>query len=159
MADLKALKPLEFQNWVIRRIYGSHHPRKSGDTGIDGYSFFEHLPVQVKQSERVGRPVVDEFQTAVGRTGMHKGYIVAFSFSRDAKIEAARVKAEKKGPDIELVEVKDLTEGPPDAVTPKLIEIFKTMPGPNFLDLPEPEPRPRSAMPSLRQLAQSETVG
>lgn len=157
--DLKALKPLEFQNWVIRRIYGSHHPRKSGDMGIDGYSFFERLPVQVKQSERVGRPVIDEFETAVARTGMHKGYVIAFSFSRDAKIEAARVKAEKKGPEIELIEVKDLTEGPPDRVTPRLIEIFKTMPSPNFLDLPEPEPRPRSAMPSLRQLKQNEGVG
>ena len=29
--------------------------------GIDGYTFLEKLPVQVKQVERVGRPEIDSF--------------------------------------------------------------------------------------------------
>ena len=81
-SDLKTLRPFEFQNWVIQRVLGSHSPRKSGDMGIDGFSFFEMLPIQVKQSERVGRNVVDNFETATELTGKHKGYIVAFSFTR-----------------------------------------------------------------------------
>ena len=105
--QLRALKPFEFQNWVIQRLNGSHAPRKSGDMGIDGYSFLEHLPIQVKQSERVGRPVVDGFETAVERSGKGKGYIVAFSFSRGAYEEVARVKREK-GLEIEVIKVEAL---------------------------------------------------
>jgi len=37
--DLTALKPFEFQNWVMQRIHGTHSPRKTGDMGIDGFSF------------------------------------------------------------------------------------------------------------------------
>ena len=80
--QLRALKPFEFQNWVIQRMHGTHAPRKTADMGIDGYSFMLHEPVQVKQSESVGRPVVDAFQTAVQRAGKAKGYIVGLSFTR-----------------------------------------------------------------------------
>jgi hypothetical protein len=82
--QLHALKPFEFQNWVIQQMHGSHAPRKVGDMGIDGYSFMLHEPIQVKQSEHVGRPVIDGFQTAVERSGKAKGYVVAFSFTRGA---------------------------------------------------------------------------
>ncbi|MGH3133123.1 MAG: DNA methyltransferase [Gaiellaceae bacterium] len=80
--DLWDLDPHEFQNFVIKRVYGSHSPRKVGDLGIDGYSFLEKLPIQVKQSDHVGRNVVDNFETAIRRAGKHKGYILAFSFTR-----------------------------------------------------------------------------
>jgi hypothetical protein len=42
--DLKALKPFEFQSWVIGRINGTHSPRKSGDVGIDGHTFLLTTP-------------------------------------------------------------------------------------------------------------------
>ena len=32
--------------------------------GIDGYSFMVHDPIQVKQSEKVGRNVIDNFETS-----------------------------------------------------------------------------------------------
>jgi SAM-dependent methyltransferase len=51
--DLRKLRPFEFQNWVIDAIHGSHSPRRTSDMGIDGYSFFERLPIQVKQSDSV----------------------------------------------------------------------------------------------------------
>lgn len=109
--DLRALKPFEFQNWIIQQVHGTHAPRKSGDMGIDGFSFFERLPIQVKQSERVGRNVVDNFETAIRRDGKHKGYVFAFSFTRGAHEEAARVKSE--GLEIALVRVTDLLGPPP----------------------------------------------
>jgi DNA modification methylase len=106
--DLRDLEPHEFQNFVIKRVYGTHSPRKTGDMGIDGYSFLEQLPIQVKQSDRVGRNVVDNFETAIRRAGKHKGYVLAFSFTRGAFEEAARVRAE--GLEIALIEISTLFE-------------------------------------------------
>lgn len=105
-ADLKELSPFEFQNWVIDAMNGAHSPRKVGDMGIDGFSFLTRDPIQVKQSERVGRPVMDAFQTALRRHGSDTGYVVAFSFSRGAVEEAARAK--KDGLNINLVRVSEL---------------------------------------------------
>lgn len=104
--DLRELGHFEFQNWIVRYVHGNHAPRKVGDMGIDGYSFFERLPIQIKQSERVGRNVIDNFETAVRRDGSHKGYVIAFSFTRGAYEEAARVKSE--GLEIALITVSEL---------------------------------------------------
>lgn len=105
-ADLMRLSPFEFQNWVIDVMNGSHSPKKVGDMGIDGFSFLTKDPIQVKQSERVGRPVIDAFQTAIRRHGSDTGYVVAFSFSKGAVEEAARSKRE--GIAINLVRVSEL---------------------------------------------------
>ncbi len=92
LSDLRALSPFEFQNWVIDAMNGAHSPRKTGDMGIDGLSFLTRDPVQVKQTARVGRPVIDSFQTAVRRHGADTGYVVAFGVSRGSVEEAARAK-------------------------------------------------------------------
>lgn len=105
-ADLKELSPFEFQNWVIDAMNGSHSPRKVGDMGIDGFSFLTRDPIQVKQSERVGRPVIDAFQTALRRHGSDTGYVVGFSFSRGAVEEVARARSE--GLAINLIRVSEL---------------------------------------------------
>ena len=110
--DLKDYKPFEFQNWVINELHGIPSSRKTGDMGIDGYSFFEHHPIQVKQSERVGRNVVDNFETALNRYYKDRkdkvGYIVAFSFTKGAKEEVARAK--KEGTVIKLITVKEILD-------------------------------------------------
>lgn len=108
-ADLKKLDPHEFQNWIIGRVLGTHSPRKRPDGGIDGFSFLEQLPIQVRRREKVGRIEIDAFQAAVARTRKHKGYYVAFSYTRDAYAEVARAKREG-GPEIALVTVADLVE-------------------------------------------------
>jgi len=151
--DLRKLRPFEFQNWAINRINGTHSPRKSGDMGIDGYSFMEQLPVQVKQSG-AGRVTVDTFETAIERSGNNKGYIIAFSFTKDAREEVARVKAEK-GMEIELVEVATLVNAPPDKITPELSDLFPALPK-DFLGLPLPPPRSKAARPSLEELVRSD---
>lgn len=144
---LRKLKPFEFQNWVIRRIDGAHFPRKTGDMGIDGFSFLERVPVQIKRSDRVGRPVVDNFETAVERHGSDRGYIVAFSFTRGAHEEVARVKA-AKGLKIDLVTVEELLLGTSDLVAPMLNR--------SILDIPLPKARPREAMPTAGKLIESD---
>ena len=111
--DLKGFKPYEFQYWAINEMHATPSPRKSGDMGIDGFSFLEHHPIQVKQSEGIGRNVIDNFETAIKRyyktqTKEMKGYIVAFSFGKGAYEEVARVK--KEGLEIKLVTVQDILD-------------------------------------------------
>jgi DNA modification methylase len=136
--DLRALGPFEFQHWIIQRVMGTPSPRDVADMGIDGYSFFEQLPIQVKQSERVGRNPVDNFETAILRAKKHKGYLVAFSFTKTAYEEAARAKREGLV-EVVLVKVEDVVrvgnlidsadrEGRPPVltgVTPDLMGLFR----------------------------------
>jgi hypothetical protein len=110
--DLKSFKPFEFQYWAINEMHGTPSSKVVGDMGIDGLSFINHYPIQVKQSESVGRPVVDNFETALRRYYKTKkemvGYIVAFSFTSGAHEEVARAKNE--GMKIELVKVQDIID-------------------------------------------------
>lgn len=144
--DLRSLKPFEFQNWVIQRFNGTFSPRKSGDMGIDGLSFFHHRPIQVKQSEHVGRNVVDNFETAIERAGKDKGYIVAFSFTKDAREEVARAKAAHKA-EVELVTVDELLERVPD--------LSETVSGQLIPDIPLPPARDEKSRPSMEELVKS----
>jgi len=146
-ADLRELKPFEFQNWVIQRFNGTFAPRKSGDMGIDGLSFFNHYPIQVKQSDKVGRNIVDNFETAVERSGKTKGYIAAFGFTKGAYEETARAKSVGKV-EIQLMTVAELLERVPDlgaADTGQLVP-----------DMPLPQPRPSDDRPSVDELVESE---
>ena len=111
--DLRHFKPYEFQYWIINEMHGTGSPRKSGDMGIDGLSFLEHYPIQIKQSESIGRNVIDNFQTAIRRyckadSKNMKGYIVGFSFGEGAYEEVARIK--KEGIEITLVTVQDILD-------------------------------------------------
>ena len=104
--ELKNLTPFEFQNWVMEKLLARINPRKTGDMGIDGY-YIDGTPIQVKQSEDVGRNVVDNFETAIQRSGKDKGVIVAFSFTKGAYEEVARAKNEM-GLDIKLKTVEEI---------------------------------------------------
>ena len=109
--ELHKLEPFEFQNWVIEEMQAHHSRKKVGDMGIDGFIpkdlFRNPAGIQVKQSESVGRNVVDNFKAALDRAKYKKGYIVAFSFGSGAVEEAARLKNGKEI-DIELITVEDL---------------------------------------------------
>ncbi|MBZ9572263.1 restriction endonuclease [Patescibacteria group bacterium] len=114
--EVKKLEPFEFQNWVIiDKMRAKSSRKKVGDMGLDGYyikgNIFipEGAGIQVKQSDKAGRNVVDNFETALKRAGYKKGYIVAFSFTKGAYEEAARIK-NKEGLEIKLITIKDLLE-------------------------------------------------
>jgi len=109
--DVKKMDPFDFQTWAVNELHGTVNARKVGDMGIDGYSFIEHHPIQVKQSEHVGRNVVDNFETALRRhyktdKGIMKGAIIALSFGRGAREEVARAKREKI--EIQLITVEEI---------------------------------------------------
>lgn len=104
--QLRKMPPFEFENWAVVALGGIPNKVKVGDFGIDGRlyladiekshkgDFMELLdrwyPIQVKQMDKVGRPDVDKFQTAMRRDKRTKGYFVAFGFSEDAMKEIKR---------------------------------------------------------------------
>ncbi len=148
--DLKELKPFEFQNWIINAVYGMQSPRQVGDMGIDGYWFFTRDPIQVKQTERVGRNVVDNFETAIRRAGHSKGYIISFSFGRGAVEEVARAKRDE-GLDIQLIRVAEVL-----MMLKRRHGKFGPQPA-TVEDLPLPSPRKREDMPTAEELIRSDS--
>jgi len=110
LGDLQKLDPFHFQDWIINKMGARRSKKLTADYGLDGYYektiFTDRAGIQVKQSESVGRNVVDNFETALRRANFEKGYIVAFSFTKGAHEEVAREK--HKGLDVRLVEVDDL---------------------------------------------------
>ncbi len=118
--ELRELPPFEFQNWAVIALGGIPSKVKSGDFGIDGKLypiekskvkkegmdlFGEtdiYYPIQVKQRDKVGRPDIDAFETAIRRDGRKRGYFLSFDFSKDAIKEIKRL--DKEG-EIEIVPV------------------------------------------------------
>lgn len=147
--DLRELKPFEFQNWIITKVWGTASPKKSGDMGIDGYSYLAHDPIQVKQSDSVGRNVVDNFETAMRRGGHGKGYIIGFSFTKGAREEVARARWHEKL-DIELVTVKQLLAETAEERGP-LIPKEATV-----TEMPLNPPRSGKDLPTQQQLIKSD---
>ncbi len=121
--ELKDLEPFEFQNWIVGAMGGTVSNKKVGDMGIDGFTYLNREPIQVKQSEHVGRPIVDGFRNTIERYYENakkaakerkdlffkmKGYIVAFSFTKGLHEEVARLKHE--GIEIELLTVTEVVK-------------------------------------------------
>jgi len=106
-AEIKALSENEFLAWVGRKLQARINPKRTGDMGIDGWCSLNQVPIQIKQSVRIGRNVVDNFESAIRRMNKNQGVIVAFSFTRGAYDEVARIRKEL---DIKLTTVKELLE-------------------------------------------------
>ncbi len=94
-ATLKEMGAYEFQSHIINYIQGIHSPTKVGDYGIDGYTLFHRYPIQIKRSDRVGRPVIQQFATAVRMMKKERGFVFALGYSKQAHEEAARLKREE----------------------------------------------------------------
>lgn len=106
--SLRRLPPSEFQNWVIQRLAGKSSSQKDSSMGIDGYTV-EGYPIQAKQSENVGRNVIDSFASAMGRSRARTGVIVAFSFDKGTFEGIVRAKLHY-GFEIKTVTVNELIE-------------------------------------------------
>ena len=131
--QLRRMPPFEFQNWAVVALGGIPNKVKVGDYGIDGRLYladmakegkaimrisekaaqgmFETLdkwyPIQVKQVDKVGRPDIDKFETAMRRDRRLKGYFVAFGFSGDATKEIQRAQT-VEGLEITPITVEEL---------------------------------------------------
>jgi DNA modification methylase len=106
--ELKKYPPFEFQNWVCERLGGRISQKKTSDKGIDGWTL-NMTPIQVKQSERVGRVEIDKFAWAIKRENKKRGIFVALSFGKGAYEEVARAK--NNDIEIKLLTAKDILEG------------------------------------------------
>lgn len=104
--QIQAMQPFEFQNWVVQKLMARVSKTLVGDMGIDGWTL-DNRPIQVKQSEAVGRNVIDNFETALTRANKKSGIIVAISFGKGAYEEVARAKLEQ-GLEIELKTVNEI---------------------------------------------------
>ncbi|MEJ7660602.1 MAG: DNA methyltransferase [Hymenobacter sp.] len=62
----QSAEPYAFEGWLVTQFGGTPNVKRRGDLGLDGTSR-EGLPLQVKQSEGVGRNVVDNFRAAAER--------------------------------------------------------------------------------------------
>lgn len=108
--------PFVFQDYIIRVFGGIPNPKRVGDKGIDGS--LVSVPIQVKQSENIGRNVIDNLKSAAERfdkelyarnaaNGDFVAHLIAFSFGRGAIEEVARL-AVDEGIRINLVRVDSL---------------------------------------------------
>jgi DNA modification methylase len=140
--QLRSMPPFEFQNWAVVALGGIPNKVKVADYGIDGRLYladmakeekavmqisekaaqgmFETLdkwyPIQVKQVDKVGRPDIDKFETAMRRDKRLKGYFVAFGFSGDATREIKRAQT-GEGLEITPITVEELLEYEKTALT------------------------------------------
>ncbi|MDE3269234.1 MAG: DNA methyltransferase [Pseudomonadota bacterium] len=94
------LDPFEFERYVIACMGGVANKQQRNDGGVDGYMADDGAPIEVKKSNRVGRPVIDKFYKHLKRKG--RGFIIALSFADTAKEEAKRLLNEE-GLDLTLV--------------------------------------------------------
>ncbi len=107
----------EFETFIVQQFGGTSNVKQRGDLGLDGKTR-DNAPIQVKRSDNIGRNVIDNFHSAVMRydkslyekkkkENQAVGFIIAFSFSKGAVQEAARLQNEE-GVIIRLVTVEDI---------------------------------------------------
>jgi len=125
--ELRQYPPFEFQNWAVNAVGGIPSRMKVRNGGIDGKVYAvelkkgkvegtdlfgdidRYMPIQVKRTEQVGRPDIENFEVAMKRDKRNKGIFVGFDFSRDAIKEIRRVEREE-GLEIETVTVADILD-------------------------------------------------
>ncbi len=105
---LRKLPLQEFQNWVLKKLEGKPPSLRDSRLGIDGYTM-EGRPISIKQSDGVGRDVIEKFASAMGQSRAKNGIIVAYSFGNDAYTGTVKAKL-NYGLEIQMVTVKDLIE-------------------------------------------------
>ncbi len=103
-AQILKMPPFEFEKYAVQCIGGIPNDIQVGDGGIDG-RLQDGTPIQVKMSDRVGRPVIDSFHKHMEHNG--RGIVIAKSFGKGAKEEVSKLLLEK-GWEITLVTVDDL---------------------------------------------------
>jgi DNA modification methylase len=112
--ELRTYPAFEFQNWVINALGGVPNKVKVRDKGIDGKLYpiedikkgkkegidlfgdiDRYMPIQVKRTDQVGRPDIENFEVAMKRDKRERGIFIGFDFSRDALKEIRRTEREE----------------------------------------------------------------
>ena len=106
--DLRRLAPIEFQNWVVQRLSGKASSIRDSRIGIDAYTV-EGYPIQIRQSDNIGRNVIENFASVMGRIKAKNGIIIAFSFADDAIRGIVRARINYRV-EIKKVTIKELID-------------------------------------------------
>jgi adenine-specific DNA-methyltransferase len=127
---LREMPPFEFENWAVIALGGVPNKVQVGDMGIDGRIFpvgtkpydattkkgatasmfaGDWFPIQVKQTDKVGRPDIDQFEAVMAREERQRGFFVAFGYSSDAEAECAAFHR-KTGRIIKLISVQEILD-------------------------------------------------
>lgn len=112
--ELRTYPAFEFQNWVINALGGVPNKIRVRDMGIDGKLYpiedikkekkedkdlfgviDNYIPIQVKRTDQIGRPEIDNFESAMKRDKRDRGIVIGFDFSRDALKEIRRAEREE----------------------------------------------------------------
>ena len=112
--ELRKYPAFEFQNWVINALGGVSNKIKVRDMGIDGKLYpiedikkkkkedkdlfgiiDKYIPIQVKRTDQIGRPEIENFEIAMKLDKRDKGIVIGFDFSRDALKEIRRAEREE----------------------------------------------------------------
>ena len=101
--EILSLDEFKFEKYVVSLI-GIPNIKQVGDGGVDGYTY-NHIPIQVKKSFKIIRPVLDNFYKHIEKRGA--GIIIAHSFSKGLIEEKNKLENEK-GWQIDLIETRDL---------------------------------------------------
>ena len=100
--ELSKITDYEFQQWVCDMMLAKNtnpnagRKRSGADKGVDGIvsdkqaDEFNGALIEVKQSEGIGRPIVQKLRGAMASKGIKHGFIIAFSFADTAKKEVDR---------------------------------------------------------------------
>jgi DNA modification methylase len=126
--ELRKYPAFEFENWAVVALGGIPNKVQVGDLGIDGriypvsampesrvkenveMDFMDvWYPIQVKQTDKVGRPDIDAFETAMQRAKRELGYFVGFEFSHDALFEIDRFRRQS-GCEIKPLTVREILD-------------------------------------------------
>jgi len=122
---LRQLPPFEFENWAVIALGGIPNKAQVGDMGIDGriypvsatpkkvegeLGFMDvWYPIQVKQTNKAGRPDIDSFEAVMMREDRTKGFFVSFDYTGDAMSEIDAF-FKRTGKSIIALTVKDILE-------------------------------------------------
>jgi DNA modification methylase len=125
--QLRKLPPFEFENWAVIAMGGLPNKTQVGDMGIDGRIYpvssipqtkkradqlpfmDDWFPIQVKQTDKVGRPDIDQFEAVMMRENRKKGFFVGFDYTQDSRQEIRRFR-DKTGIDIIAFTVSELLD-------------------------------------------------
>lgn len=91
----------------MRRIPAGTKPKDQDSMFADDW-----FPIQVKQSDKVGRPGIDAFEAVMereGEGGRQRGFFVSFGYSTDAERECAAFH-KRTGRIIKLLTVKEILD-------------------------------------------------
>ena len=104
---LRSMDSFKFESLMVELFGGIPNAKQRGDGGKDGVKKIngETFPIQVKQMDNVGQPLIQNFIGHLMQNKQKKGFFIAFDFTKTAYECVAEVK-QSSGIEIELVKVE-----------------------------------------------------